>query len=312
MTGSRLAAVTGATGFLGAQIVRALAARGYAIRILARRDPVRPLWQGLEPQVVVGGLSDKAALTRLCAGAEVVVHCAGLVKARDPATFRAINADGARDVALAAGPDAHVVLVSSLAAREPQLSDYAASKREGETASAAVLGQRLTVVRPPAIYGPGDRETFALFRAASQSPVLPVFDPAARIAVIHVRDCADQIAALAERRPAGATYALSDPRPEGYGWRDLMVAAAQACGRSPHLVRLPDGLLTLVGTGGGLARALGATPILTPGKARELRHLDWSVSPHEQAADLPAATFGLTDGFSDTVNWCRKMDWLAI
>jgi uncharacterized protein YbjT (DUF2867 family) len=305
------AAVTGATGFLGAEIVRALAARGYAVRILARRDPIRPLWRGLEPQVVVGGLSDKAALARLCAGADLVVHCAGLVKARDPATFQAINAGGARDVALAAGPDAHVVLVSSLAAREPQLSDYAASKREGEIAAAAVLGDRLTVVRPPAIYGPGDRETFALFRTASRSPVLPVFDPAARIAVIHVRDCADQIAALAERPPVGATYALSDRRPEGYGWRDLMAAAAQACGRSPHLVQLPKGVLTVAGAGGELARALGATPMLTLGKARELRHANWAVSPSEQAPDLTPATFGLTDGFADTVNWCRKMGWFA-
>lgn len=310
MAERRLAAVTGATGFLGAAIVQALGRRGFDLRLLARRDPIREAWTGLEPEVVIGGLSDARALARLCDGADVVVHCAGLVKARDPATFREVNVEGARRVALAAGPDAHVLLVSSLAAREPQLSDYAASKREGEIAAAAILGERITVVRPPAIYGPGDRETFALFQAASKTPILPVFSPAARIAMIHVADAAAQIAALAERTPMGGTYALSDNRPQGYGWRDLIAEAARACGRTPRLIGLSDSVLTAAGALGGLARAAGATPILTPGKAKELRHLDWSVAPSEQAPYLAPATFGLADGFADTVDWCRRMGWL--
>jgi nucleoside-diphosphate-sugar epimerase len=203
------------------------------------------------------------------------------------------------------GPQTHLVLVSSLAAREPQLSDYAASKRAGEEAAAAVLGRRLTVVRPAAIYGPGDRETLPLFQAAATSPMLPVFDARARIAVIHVADAARQIASLAALEPAGRTWALCDGRAEGYGWVELMTAAAQAVGRQPRLVRMPDFALRALGAANFLARQAGATPMLTPGKVRELLHLDWSLAPEELMPHSPPATFGLSGGFAQTVEWCR-------
>ncbi|MDB5453999.1 MAG: epimerase, partial [Caulobacteraceae bacterium] len=215
---ARVAAVTGATGFLGRHLVRALANDGWTVRILTRRDPVHDDWRGLEPQVVLGDLADPAALVRLCAGAKVVIHGAGLIKARSSKAFDAVNSGGAHAVAQAArdiAPEAHVVLISTLAAREPQLSHYAASKRAGEQAAESVLGPRLSIVRPPAVYGPGDTETLALFKAAAKSPFLPVFDPAARIAVIHVADAARQIAELAAG-PPGIRVSLSDDRPEGY------------------------------------------------------------------------------------------------
>src|SRR6185436_21119742 len=83
----RLAAVTGATGFLGRQVVRALSAQGWRIRILARRDPIDPLWKDVVPEVAPGDVADDAALARLCAGADVLIHGAGLVKARSRAHF---------------------------------------------------------------------------------------------------------------------------------------------------------------------------------------------------------------------------------
>lgn len=309
----RLAAITGATGFLGRHLVRSLAEQGWQVRILARRDPVDPLWTGLEPQVVPGALGDGAALDRLCSGAEVVIHAAGLIKARSRADFEAVNVTGARRVAEAArtAQVPKVLLVSSLAAREPHLSDYAASKRGGESAAAEVLGDRLTIARPPAVYGPGDTETFGLFKAAQEVGVLPAFDPAARIALIHVTDAADQLARLAEQ-PVGRIVALSDSRPEGYGWLEIVRTAGAAVGRDPRVVRLPDGVLSLLGVAGAAGRLLGATPMLTPGKARELRHLDWGVASHELPAGLPAPRFGLLDGFRQTVNWYRRAGWLRL
>jgi nucleoside-diphosphate-sugar epimerase len=300
----RLAAVTGATGFLGRHIVQALSHDGWTVRVLTRRDPIDPLWRDIEPEAVFGDLADDEALARLCDGADAVVHAAGLVKARSRAAFEKVNVEGARRIAAAAGSQAHLVLVSSLAAREPQLSDYAATKRAGEDAAAALLGARLTVVRPPAIYGPGDRETLPLFQAAAESPVLPVFDPRTRIAVIHVADAARQIAILAGLEPAGRTVALCDGHAEGYSWVELMSTAAQAVGRSPRLVRVPDAVLRALGAANLLARAAGATPMLTPGKVRELLHRDWSLAPEELMPHLPA-TFGLSGGFAQTVGWCR-------
>lgn len=313
MARRRVAAVTGATGFLGRFIVRALADQGWQVRVLARRDPIDPLWRKLEPEVVPGDLADEAALRQLCRGAGTIVHAAGVVKARSAAAFHAVNAEGARRLAAAAqavADGAPVLLVSSLAAREPQLSAYAASKRAGEAAATAVLGDRLTIVRPPAVYGPGDRETLPLFRAAAASPVLPLLHPSARIALVHVEDAARQIAALAGK-DGPATVALCDGAPDGHSWSEIMSAAAKAVGRRPALVRLPDAAIRGLGLAGELHRWMGGVPMLTSGKARELLHRDWSLRPEETAHDLPPARFDLARGMAQTARWCRQAGWLA-
>lgn len=279
------------------------------MRILARRDPVDPCWAGLEPEVVLGDLSDDRVLAVLCRGADAVIHGAAVVKARSAGEFAAVNREGARRLAEAAVHAPNVVLVSSLAAREPRLSPYAASKRAAETAMAEVLGARLTVARPPAIYGPGDRELLPVFQAADSLPVLPVLSRTARVGMIHVEDAARQIAALAAR-PVGRPVALSDDRPEGYLWRELMAEAAQACGRRAHLAPVPQALVRLVGITNDFRVVLGANPMLTSGKARELLHSDWSAAPEERLTGLPAAMHTLSSGFADTVRWYRHAAWM--
>jgi nucleoside-diphosphate-sugar epimerase len=259
--------------------------------------------------VVPGKLGDAQALARLCRNAEVVVHAAGVVKARRPAEFHAVNADGARQVAEAARGAGHVVLVSSLSAREPDLSPYAASKRAGEVAMAEVLAERLTVARPCAIYGPGDQELLPVFQAAAASPVLPILSETARIAMIEVSDAARAVAALAVSNPGG-TVALCDDRPDGYTWRELMTAAAQAVGTTPRFVRTPATLLRLIGLTNDFTRFLGAAPMLTSAKAREILHEDWAVSVGERAGApcLPGAT--LEAGFKMTATWYRAAAWM--
>ncbi|WP_309643861.1 SDR family NAD(P)-dependent oxidoreductase [Phenylobacterium sp.] len=291
----RLAAVTGGTGFLGRWIVRELAANGWRVRVLARRDVIHPLWRDIEVEVVPGDLRDETALVRLGQGADLVVHGAGLIKASDRQAFFAVNEAGA--ARMARHTPAAMLLISSLAAREPQLSDYAASKRAGEDAARAILGERLGVVRPPALYGPDDPETLPLFKLAASSPVLPLLDPRARLAMMHVADAARQIAALAEQ-PMGFTLALSDARPDGYGWREIMATAAATFDATPRFVRVPALALHAIAALGGFS----ARPaMLTPGKAREILHLDWSVASYEQMCDLPPPLFDLPQGFLNSV-----------
>jgi nucleoside-diphosphate-sugar epimerase len=308
-----LAAVTGATGFLGAHLVRALDAAGFQVRALARREPSAPGWGEANPEAVAGDLSDPAALERLVEGAQVVVHAAGAIKAPNLEAFMAINRDGTArlaELAARAAPEARFVLVSSLAAREPGLSAYAASKRAGEDAAAAVFGPALTVVRPPAIYGPGDRETLALFQAASRSPVLPVLSETGRLALVQVEDAAAATADLA-MRPRPGVWALADDRPEGYGWREILAAAARAVGRRPALAPAPAWLLPgLAHAAGFVARMNGQAPLLTLEKTRELLHPDWAVRPDELIPESPAPRFSLDEGFAATVAWYRKARWL--
>ena len=304
-------AVTGATGFLGRRLVKVLAEQGWTVRILARRDVADPAWTGLEPQLVIGDLANGPALAALCEGAEVVVHVAGLIKARDRATFDRANVEGSRQVAKAAkAAGGRLILVSSLAAREPQLSDYAASKRGGEDAAREIFGGDLTIVRPPAIYGPGDWETFRLFKMASEGTFLPVLDPKARMAWIHADDAAARIAHLV-KTPRPGLLSLSDDRPEGYGWVELMRTASKAVGATPRLVRIPAGAIKALAVLSKWASiATGKDTILTPGKARELLHGDWALSSNDPIPDFPAVRYPLEAGFAQSVRWYRSEGWL--
>ena len=306
-----LAALTGATGFLGRPVAEALLARGYRLRILGRPGASSEL----PAEIVTGRLDDADALARLAEGAQLVVHAAGLIKARRPSDFLPVNVQGARSMAEAArrqAPDARFVLVSSLSAREPQLSAYAASKAAGEDAVREVLAPgRLTIVRPPAIYGPGDRETLVLFKAIARLPALPAPGPAtARLALIHVADAAAQIAALADRPASGAVFALADDRPEGYGWLQIVQTAGRALGRAPRLLPTPAAAILALGAVGSLLGRIGPAQIMTLGKAREALHGDWSVRPEELAPLLAPPRFDLASGFADTVAWYRSAGWL--
>jgi nucleoside-diphosphate-sugar epimerase len=305
----RVAALTGATGFLGRRLAMALATRGWRVRALVRRPSDRSALEQQGISAVLGDLADRAALRALTDGAEVTVHCAGLIKSHSRAEFFAVNRDGAARVAAAS--DGPVLLVSSLAAREPALSDYAASKRAGEDAARDVAGGRLVVLRPPVIYGPGDRETLALFLVAGRWPIAPVpADRRTRLALAHADDVAAAVLDLVERPRPGGVFAVGGDRPTGYGWREIMAQAAAAMGRKPWLAPVPAWAITAAASLSERIGAAGRPPIFTRGKAREMLHADWSVSVEEMAPDAPAAGFSLPAGFADTVRWYRTAGWL--
>jgi nucleoside-diphosphate-sugar epimerase len=317
MNGERVVAVTGATGFLGQYLVAALAREGARTRILTRRDCASEIWRGITLDVVRGSLEDARALERLAAGADAIVHVAGLIKAHDRAAFLRTNRDGTHAIAQAArlyAPASRFIAISSLVAREPQLSDYAASKRTGEQVARAIYGDaldRLVIIRSPAIYGPWDRETLAFFKAASRA-VVPVFG-SGRIAIVHVADAAAAIARLAMGAGAAGLYTLSDTNPAGYRMTDLLREAARAVGGSPRFVRLPDGVLLAAGKASAWWGQLrGHVPIFTAGKAREMLHPDWSVAPGEA---LPSSIYqskiGISEGFRETAAWYKAAKWLT-
>ena len=281
------------------------------MRILARRDPISPFWDGLTPEVVCGDLADEGALRRLCQGAEVVVHAGGLIGGGE-AQLQRVNVEGSRRLAIAARAAGvgHVLQISSMAAREPKLSPYAASKRAGEAAAFSILGEAVTAVRPPVIYGPGDRETLRLFKLAAICPVLPVLNPAARIAIVHVQDAARQIVTLAQARTSGFVT-LSDERPQGYSWSELMQGAAEAAERRAQLIRAPTAALYLVAFIEIIKSSWRKTgAVLTFGKVKELTHLDWGLDSDERAKGAQASKYGLRSGFQQTIGWYRSNGWL--
>ena len=307
---SKLVAVTGATGFVGPHLVAALARRGWKIRLLVRRWSPLPSLAGVEAELVLGDVSDEAALRRLVDGADTVIHAAGLIKARRSSDFRTVNRDGTALVSKLA-PTARFVLLSSLAAREPLLSPYGASKRAAEEAVAGRSGPWLAV-RAPAVYGPGDRETLAYFRAVARGFAPRPNLPDARLSLIHVADLAEALALAVERPAAASVCEIDDGREGGYGYGDMQAAAEAALGRTARTLAIPRIAMEGVALVNRASHALGGpVQILTPGKVKEIFHSDWAVHDRRLAAAIGfAARYDLASGFGDTILWYRRQGWL--
>jgi 2-alkyl-3-oxoalkanoate reductase len=306
----RLVAVTGATGFVGPHLVSALARAGWKVRLLVRRWSPLPSLPGVEAEIVLGDLADDAALRRLVDGADTVIHAAGLIKAASPADFRTVNREGtARLSALALR--SRFILLSSLAAREPQLSAYAESKRAAEGVVADRAGPWLAV-RAPAVYGPGDRETLAYFRTAAHGVAPQPRIDHARLSLIHVEDLANALATAAEEPLPDSVYEIDDGREGGYGYGDMAAAAGAALGRTVRSMPIPRIAMAAVGWANGLRQACdGTARILTRDKVREIFHSDWTVHDRRLAATIGfRARYDLQAGFRDTVLWYRQQGWL--
>ncbi len=308
---ARLVAVTGVTGFVGPHLIAALARRGFKLRLLVRRWSPLPSLAGIDAEIVLGDLEDPTALARLISGADAVIHAAGLIKARSPADFFRINRDAtARLAALA--PQPLFILLSSLAAREPQLSPYGASKRAAEEALTGRIGPWLAV-RAPAVYGPGDRETLAYFQSVARGVAPQPWLPAkAQLSLIHAADLAAALAACVERPPAASVYEIDDGQVGGYGYADMAAAAGAALGRVPFTLSIPRPVMLAAAAANSLRQSLsGSAQILTFGKVREIFHPDWSVHDRRLAVRLDfRAHYDLRHGFADTIHWYRRHKWI--
>ncbi len=310
MTG--LAALTGGAGFLGRHVAAALAARGWRLRMLVRRAPDLPELAEHWIDLIPGDLSEPAMLERLCDGADLIVHMAGVVKAPNKAAFMRANAEGTRALAAAwraRAPNARFILVSSMAARAPHLSSYAASKRAGEERLRALAGDGdFRVLRPGAIYGPHDEESLKVLKLAAGRVQVMLNAPDARVSLIAARDAAEAVAALAAHPGGGALHELTDRRREGYTWAELSETAALALGREPRAIRLPALALRTFGAAGGAFAALtGRAAMLAPGKAREILAPDWGADPALPAVppEIWEPRIGLAQGLAEMAAWAK-------
>jgi nucleoside-diphosphate-sugar epimerase len=260
---------------------------------------------------VRGRLEDGDALRHLARGAVAVIHVAGVISAPDAAGFEAGNVAGTVAMLEAAKAEdvPRFVHISSLAAREPQLSMYGASKARSEVRVNA-SGLSHAVVRPPAVYGPGDRETLELFKMAKRGLVL--LPPRGRISLIHVDDLAQLLLALSARQaPSGLTVEPDDGRAGGWSHEEFARALGRATGREkpPLTLQAPVALLNAGAFIDRLVRGTNAK--LTPDRAAYFAHPDWVASP---ALGVPtrlwAPRIATEEGLAATARWYEDRDWL--
>ncbi|MDN5863172.1 MAG: NAD-dependent epimerase/dehydratase family protein, partial [Salinisphaera sp.] len=239
----RKVAITGATGFIGSILANRLQATGWQARALARSDRGASALRLANAEVVRGSLADHDALAALTRDADAVVHCAGAVRGVRYSDFEAVNVAGTQALLRSVQRrDIPIVLLSSLAAREPQLSHYARSKRTMETLleGADDPPNPWLVLRPPPVYGPGDRELLPLFQSMARGFAPLPGDVRARVSMLYVEDLAGAVVAwLAAPDAARGTFELHDGQPNGYSWDDVVTIAEELLGRRVRRLRLP-------------------------------------------------------------------------
>ncbi len=298
-------ALTGATGFAGRQIVAALLADGHAISALVRKET-----GAIAPGVrtIVGDLDDHAALGRLCDGADVVVHVAGAIAAKDRQGFLHVNHVGTENVVRSARASSarRIVHISSLAARNPWISNYAESKRAGEMVVQSATTCECLILRPGAIYGVGDKATLPLLQQLSNSVAMIPGNPAARFSLIEVSDFA-RIVSDSVSSPTTGLRELDDTE-GGHTWSHLIDAMRSMGGNPQRTYFIPQSLAHVVGLAAtGFARIAGKSALVSPGKIRELYHPDWVAAGPGWPRSNPVL---LRDGLRRTMDWYVSEGWI--
>lgn len=298
-------AVTGGTGFVGSRFLDVAVQSGQKVRALTRR----PQDSRDSIEWIEGSLEDPDSLRRLVTGCTSVVHIAGVINAADAQAFQRGNVDGtlAMLAAATAAGITRFVHVSSLAAREPKLSHYGASKARSEE---LVEGSGLdwAIVRPPAVYGPGDRETLELFRMANLR--LMLLPPGGRVSLIHVDDLARLLLVLVEADEAG--HLLLEPddgTPGGWTHKELAGAIGEAVGRRNLSLSMPRAMLKVGAMVDQLVRRERAK--LSADRAAYFSHDNWVVDPARRPQPglwRPQVETG--HGLALTAQWYRDKGWL--
>ena len=320
------ALVTGATGFVGSHLVEALLEAGHEVRALAR-SPERAAGLAFRDRVawIVGTLEDPNALRAAVERVDVVFHVAGLIAARSALEFRAVNRDGTERLLHAMeSTQGRFVLVSSLAAAGPSVpgrpraasepplpvTRYGQSKLEAEEVVRAA-GVPWTIVRPPTVYGPRDREMFRLFRAASLG-FGPVFGSGSQeLSLVYGPDLAQALLAIASS-PTTVGDTFYPAHSEIVRTADLVRRIGQALGKHVRIIPIPGALARgALHLTGALARLADRPTLLTPDKANEFLQPAWVCDP----APLTAATgwtasHDLDAGARASVSWYREHRWL--
>ena len=280
-------AISGASGFLGPYVIAAAASRGHALRLLVRTPSKLPDDLGDNVSVFKGSLSDiPEGFTQ---GADVVLHMAGLIKAPSKAAFFEVNGAGTERLAAQAQSDgvAHFVYLSSQAASQPQLSGYGASKRAGETALNEVYHGEISIIRAPAVFGPGDQAT-APFFAFMKRGLLPVPGgkgwAARKLSLIYAPDLARFIVDKIESRKT-EQQPITPSSVGSITWPEFAQAASEVIGHRVKPLPLPIFILKLVAGVNSMLRRI-FNPHLTLGKLSEFLYEDWSA---DIVIDTPTA-----------------------
>jgi len=324
------ALVTGATGFVGSHLAAELLKRGYQVSVLVRKtsDLSGLLNTGVE--LVFGDVADKESLKKIFFDFDYIFHVAGLIKAKNLDDFFKANAQGTKnllEVLFDSGyPVSRFVLISSTAACGPSLNDqpkketdlcqpvsiYGKSKLEGEKIALEFSHKiPITIIRPPAIYGPKDRQLLNFFKLVKWGIIPLVGKNENCFSVVYVQDLVDAIILAAENPKAeGEIYFIADG--EIYHWEKAGDIAAEVWGKKPFKFTPPKFLLYITAVMSELlGKFSGKAPYLTRRKLEEIHYRYWVCDISKAKTELNfKPKFDFRRGAQETINWYKQNKWL--
>lgn len=321
-------ALTGATGFLGSHIADQLLARNHEVRASVRPASSLRWLEGKAVETVNVNLNDAGACVKFVDGCDAVIHCAGLVTASDEAAYRRANVETTECLLKAAAevyaghPAGHFVFISSMAAHGPAglscpavesnqpapLTAYGRSKHEAEKeVLRADWPFRRTILRPPSLYGPRDKEFLPLFKAALKGWTARLGTSMSGLSLVDGRDAASAAIALMECLDAEGIFFVDDGH-TGYDWDELRAVLAQMAGRKIRTLKVPLGPMKLLST---ILGPITGNPVLNPDRIHDLDSTGW-VCDGSRLTKVTGwrAHFDATTGFIDTLQFMKEQNWL--
>ncbi len=324
----RTVLVTGANGFIGSRLCGLLTASGYAVRILCRPTSDLSLLKDIPYTKFIGDVTQPDSLAAAVQGVDYIIHLAGLIKAKNEAAFFRVNQQGTLSL-LNAVKNINLdlkkfVLVSSVAAAGPAsgiprkesdpprpLTAYGRSKLAGEEALVPFYDLfPITVVRPPAVYGPGDRAIFTLFDMVNKGFRPYMAGGHNRVQMVYVDDLIRGIkTAMESERSAGETYFIAES--QAHSVREMMDIMGQLLKKKGLCLSLPLWLLNIIAfISETFFKMIGRTPLFSREKVRELT-VDWELDVSKARDQLGFETaVDFNSGAMATIEWYRREGWL--
>ena len=325
-----IALVTGATGFIGSHLVELLLKQKYAVRVLLRKTSDTAWLTGLPVEFVYGDLFDTDALARAVTGVDYVFHSAGVTKAKTPEEYYRGNSDGVKNMLEAVTRHnsglKRFVQISSQTAAGPSPADapvteetpprpittYGKSKLKAEQICAEFMGKiPITILRPPAVYGPRDKDVFEFFNTMSKGLQPMVGMKEKFVSLIHVGDLVRGFALAAESdRAAGETYFISSARV--YGWKEVGEVTREALGKRALRIKVPEAGVYAIAAVSEFIGLFSKKPVLINfEKARDMVQDCWTCDSSKAQRDFGyVQEISLEDGIRTTVEWYRAKGWL--
>jgi nucleoside-diphosphate-sugar epimerase len=322
--------ITGATGFIGSHLAEQLHQTGYTLRCLVRKTSNLRWIEHLPVEYCYGDLFDEEVLKQAVAGVDYVYHVAGLTKAKTREEYFLGNHIGTKnllDAVEKVRPNLkRFILVSSLAAVGPSLDGtpvneetpyhpitaYGESKMEAEKECLKTVGRLpITIVRPPAVYGPRDRDVFEFFKSVNKGLQPMIGLKTKTVSLIYVTDLVNGIILAGEHRASvGKGYFISSER--YYSWKEVGDITTRIMQKKAIRVKIPVAVVyTIAAVSELFSMATGKAVLLNMEKARDIVQDAWTCDISKAKSELGfREAHSLEAGIRETVTWYRRQGWL--